>query len=212
MFKLTYVPLPFACGGASLAVCDIERRSRSLRTQYGRVLWHPERVSTAQQKMLREKLDFLRPYIVRRRGDSYLVSLKTVQKCFMLPCRSRLWISMFVLALFAGGQVWWPGRGGVGDWRKHRPGDGKLLWQPAGCWCDRRKPGWWTPLCGPRPQFCRPALSKPAASGHRRHVSELATTSQWQGLHWPAWAHRKHTQTRHPEPVCRGFIGRYASH
>ncbi|GAA6219686.1 uncharacterized protein LOC108901286 [Lates japonicus] len=53
-------------------VSDVERRSRSLRTQYGRVLWHPERVSTAQQKMLREKLDFLRPYIVRRRGDSYL--------------------------------------------------------------------------------------------------------------------------------------------
>ncbi|XP_031134755.1 uncharacterized protein LOC116035671 isoform X1 [Sander lucioperca] len=53
-------------------VSDVERRSRSLRTQYGRVLWHPERVSTFQQKMLREKLDFLRPYIVRRRGDSYL--------------------------------------------------------------------------------------------------------------------------------------------
>ncbi|KAK9538106.1 hypothetical protein VZT92_005662 [Zoarces viviparus] len=53
-------------------VSDVERRSRSLRTQYGRVLWHPEKVSTAQQKMLREKLDFLRPYIVRRRGDSYL--------------------------------------------------------------------------------------------------------------------------------------------
>ncbi|XP_049904658.1 uncharacterized protein LOC126392934 [Epinephelus moara] len=53
-------------------VSDVERRSRSLRTQYGRVLWHPERVSTAQQKMLREKLDFLRPYIVRRRGDSFL--------------------------------------------------------------------------------------------------------------------------------------------
>ncbi|XP_070832212.1 uncharacterized protein [Chaetodon trifascialis] len=53
-------------------VSDVERRSRSLRTQYGRVLWHPERVSTVQQKMLREKLDFLRPYIVRRRGDSYL--------------------------------------------------------------------------------------------------------------------------------------------
>ncbi|KAI3356575.1 hypothetical protein L3Q82_017776, partial [Scortum barcoo] len=53
-------------------VSDVERRSRSLRTQYGRVLWHPERVSTVQQKMLREKLDFLRPYIVRRRGDLYL--------------------------------------------------------------------------------------------------------------------------------------------
>ncbi|KAK2839435.1 hypothetical protein Q5P01_013175 [Channa striata] len=53
-------------------VSDVERRSRSLRTQYGRVLWHPERVSTVQQKMLREKLDFLRPYIVRRRGESYL--------------------------------------------------------------------------------------------------------------------------------------------
>ncbi|XP_026232008.1 uncharacterized protein LOC113173009 [Anabas testudineus] len=53
-------------------VSDVERRSRSLRTQYGRVLWHPERVNTAQQKMLREKLDFLRPYIVRRRGDSTL--------------------------------------------------------------------------------------------------------------------------------------------
>ncbi|XP_023273402.1 uncharacterized protein LOC111663438 [Seriola lalandi dorsalis] len=53
-------------------VSDVERRSRSLRTQYGRVLWHPERVSTAQQKMLREKLHFLRPYIVRRRSDSYL--------------------------------------------------------------------------------------------------------------------------------------------
>ncbi|XP_040913398.1 uncharacterized protein LOC121194534 [Toxotes jaculatrix] len=53
-------------------VSDVERRSRSLRTQYGRVLWHPERVSTYQQKMLREKLDFLRPYIVRRRADSYL--------------------------------------------------------------------------------------------------------------------------------------------
>ncbi|XP_032385269.1 uncharacterized protein LOC116697851 isoform X2 [Etheostoma spectabile] len=53
-------------------VSDVERRSRSLRTQYGRVLWHPERVSTFQQKMLREKLDFLRPYIVRRRSDSYL--------------------------------------------------------------------------------------------------------------------------------------------
>ncbi|KAE8299531.1 hypothetical protein D5F01_LYC01935 [Larimichthys crocea] len=53
-------------------VSDVERRSRSLRTQYGRVLWHPERVSTVQQKMLRDKLDFLRPYIVRRRGDAYL--------------------------------------------------------------------------------------------------------------------------------------------
>ncbi|XP_068428565.1 uncharacterized protein wu:fb74b10 [Clinocottus analis] len=53
-------------------VCDVERRSRSLRTQYGRVLWQPENVSTVQQKMLREKLDFLRPYIVRRRSDSYL--------------------------------------------------------------------------------------------------------------------------------------------
>nr|XP_020475838.1 uncharacterized protein LOC109971741 isoform X2 [Monopterus albus] len=53
-------------------VSDVERRSRSLRTQYGRVLWHPERVSTLKQKMLREKLDFLRPYIVRRRSDSYL--------------------------------------------------------------------------------------------------------------------------------------------
>ncbi|XP_067372301.1 uncharacterized protein [Channa argus] len=53
-------------------VSDVERRSRSLRTQYGRVLWHPERVSTVQQKMLREKLDFLRPYIVRRGGESYL--------------------------------------------------------------------------------------------------------------------------------------------
>ncbi|XP_026150453.1 uncharacterized protein LOC113122962 [Mastacembelus armatus] len=53
-------------------VCDVERRSRSLRTQYGRLLWHPERVSTFQQKMLRDKLDFLRPYIVRRRGDSHL--------------------------------------------------------------------------------------------------------------------------------------------
>ncbi|XP_047456649.1 uncharacterized protein LOC125017461 [Mugil cephalus] len=50
-------------------VSDVERRSRSLRTQYGRVLWHPEKVSTVQQKKLREKLDFLRPYIVRRRGD-----------------------------------------------------------------------------------------------------------------------------------------------
>ncbi|XP_029981316.1 uncharacterized protein LOC115412796 [Sphaeramia orbicularis] len=53
-------------------VADVERRSRSLRTQYGRVLWHPERVNTFQQKMLREKLDFLRPYIVRRRVDSFL--------------------------------------------------------------------------------------------------------------------------------------------
>ncbi|KAM9850947.1 uncharacterized protein ACBR49_006264 [Aulostomus maculatus] len=53
-------------------VSDVERRSRSLRTQYGRVLWHPERVNTFQQRMLRDKLDFLRPYIVRRRGDSYL--------------------------------------------------------------------------------------------------------------------------------------------
>ncbi|XP_044221477.1 uncharacterized protein LOC122992020 [Thunnus albacares] len=53
-------------------VSDVERRSRSLRTQYGRVLWHPERVNTFQQRMLREKLDFLRPYIVRRRGDSFL--------------------------------------------------------------------------------------------------------------------------------------------
>ncbi|XP_044072611.1 uncharacterized protein LOC122885502 [Siniperca chuatsi] len=53
-------------------VSDVERRSRSLRTQYGRVLYHPEKVSTSQQKMLREKLDFLRPYIVRRRGDSCL--------------------------------------------------------------------------------------------------------------------------------------------
>ncbi|XP_077436417.1 uncharacterized protein LOC144060602 [Vanacampus margaritifer] len=53
------------------SVSDVVRRSRSLRTQYGRVLWHPERVSTFQQRMLREKLDFLRPYIVRRRGDSY---------------------------------------------------------------------------------------------------------------------------------------------
>ncbi|XP_019747598.1 uncharacterized protein LOC109528953 isoform X1 [Hippocampus comes] len=53
------------------SVSDVVRRSRSLRTQYGRVLWHPERVITFQQRMLREKLDFLRPYIVRRRGDSY---------------------------------------------------------------------------------------------------------------------------------------------
>ncbi|XP_053185076.1 uncharacterized protein LOC128368310 [Scomber japonicus] len=53
-------------------VADVERRSRSLRTQYGRLLWHPERVNTFQQRMLREKLDFLRPYIVRRRGDLYL--------------------------------------------------------------------------------------------------------------------------------------------
>ncbi|XP_057709010.1 uncharacterized protein LOC130927311 [Corythoichthys intestinalis] len=53
------------------SVSDVVRRSRSLRTQYGRVLWHPERVNTFQQRMLREKLDFLRPYIVRRRGDSY---------------------------------------------------------------------------------------------------------------------------------------------
>ncbi|XP_062287322.1 uncharacterized protein LOC133992653 [Scomber scombrus] len=53
-------------------VADVERRARSLRTQYGRVLWHPEKVSTFQQKMLREKLDFLRPYIVRRRGELYL--------------------------------------------------------------------------------------------------------------------------------------------
>lgn len=72
-----------------LAVSDVERRSRSLRTQYGRVLWHPERVSTAQQKMLREKLDFLRPYIVRRRGDSYLVSGNECKRRLqMLPCRS----------------------------------------------------------------------------------------------------------------------------
>ncbi|XP_071328699.1 uncharacterized protein [Trachinotus anak] len=47
---------------------DVKRRSRPLRTQ----LKHPERVSTAQQKMLREKLDFLRPHIVHRGGDSYL--------------------------------------------------------------------------------------------------------------------------------------------
>ncbi|XP_034042470.1 uncharacterized protein LOC117524761 [Thalassophryne amazonica] len=53
-------------------VSDVERRSRSLRTQYGRVLWHPERINTLQKKMLKEKLDFLRPYIVRRRSDSYL--------------------------------------------------------------------------------------------------------------------------------------------
>ncbi|XP_070694435.1 uncharacterized protein [Pempheris klunzingeri] len=53
-------------------VSDVERRSRSLRTQYGRVLWHPEKVNTVQQKMLREKLEFLRPYIVRRRVDLYL--------------------------------------------------------------------------------------------------------------------------------------------
>ncbi|XP_034742102.1 uncharacterized protein LOC117953314 isoform X2 [Etheostoma cragini] len=53
-------------------VSDVERRSRLLRTPYGRVLWHPERVNTFLQKMLREKLDFLRPYIVRRQGDSYL--------------------------------------------------------------------------------------------------------------------------------------------
>ncbi|XP_056144996.1 uncharacterized protein LOC130120472 [Lampris incognitus] len=51
---------------------DVERRSRSLRTQYGRLLWHPERVNTFQQRMLREKLDFLRPYIVRRRVDASL--------------------------------------------------------------------------------------------------------------------------------------------
>ncbi|XP_023119680.1 uncharacterized protein LOC111564380 isoform X1 [Amphiprion ocellaris] len=54
------------------SVSDVERRSRSLRTQYGRVLWHPEKVNTVQQKMLREKLDFLRPYIVRRRGETCL--------------------------------------------------------------------------------------------------------------------------------------------
>ncbi|XP_054643106.1 uncharacterized protein LOC129187604 [Dunckerocampus dactyliophorus] len=51
------------------SVSDVERRSRSLRTQYGRVLCHPERVNTFQQRMLREKLNFLRPYIVRRRSD-----------------------------------------------------------------------------------------------------------------------------------------------
>lgn len=51
-------------------VSDVERRSRSLRTQYGRVLCHPERVTTVQQKMLKEKLDFLRPYIVPRRIES----------------------------------------------------------------------------------------------------------------------------------------------
>nr|XP_046261198.1 uncharacterized protein LOC124067672 isoform X2 [Scatophagus argus] len=55
-----------------LAVSEVERRSRSLRTQYGRVLWHPERVSSTQQEMLREKLAFLRPFIVRRRGDSHV--------------------------------------------------------------------------------------------------------------------------------------------
>uniref|UniRef100_UPI003AAAB7BE uncharacterized protein isoform X1 n=1 Tax=Centroberyx gerrardi TaxID=166262 RepID=UPI003AAAB7BE len=51
---------------------DVERRSRSLRTQYGRVLWHPERINTFQQRMLKDKLDFLRPYIVRRRVDASL--------------------------------------------------------------------------------------------------------------------------------------------
>nr|XP_057938704.1 uncharacterized protein LOC131136151 isoform X2 [Doryrhamphus excisus] len=51
------------------SVSDVERRSRSLRTQYGRVLCHPEKVNTFQQRMLREKLNFLRPYIVRRRSD-----------------------------------------------------------------------------------------------------------------------------------------------
>lgn len=49
-------------------VSDVERRSRSLRTQYGRLLWRPDRIKTFQQTMLKEKLDFLRPYIIRRRG------------------------------------------------------------------------------------------------------------------------------------------------
>ncbi|KAL3970214.1 glycine hydroxymethyltransferase [Sarotherodon galilaeus] len=53
-------------------VSDVERRARSLRTQYGRVLYHAEKVSPGQQKRLREKLGFLRPYIVRRRGYSSL--------------------------------------------------------------------------------------------------------------------------------------------
>lgn len=52
---------------------EVERRSRSLRTQYGRLLGHPERVTTPQHRMLREKLAFLRPYILRRRGDSNTV-------------------------------------------------------------------------------------------------------------------------------------------
>lgn len=60
------------------AVSDVERRTRSLRTQYGRVLYHPERVSATQQRMLRERLAFLKPYIVRRRGDSSVVSLNVL--------------------------------------------------------------------------------------------------------------------------------------
>ncbi|KAM3608445.1 uncharacterized protein V6R79_025449 [Siganus canaliculatus] len=51
---------------------DVERRSRSLRTQYGRLLSHPERVNTPQKMMLKERMDFLRPFIVCRRSDSYV--------------------------------------------------------------------------------------------------------------------------------------------
>lgn len=64
------------------------------------MLWHPERVSTVQQKMLREKLDFLKPYIVRRRVDLYLVSLKRTQKCPKMlhppDCRCLCSFSLFL--------------------------------------------------------------------------------------------------------------------
>ncbi|XP_061782353.1 uncharacterized protein [Nerophis lumbriciformis] len=54
----TTVPIP-----------DLEIRSRSLRTPYGRVPWHPDRVNSLRQRRLRQKLDFLKPYIVGRQSD-----------------------------------------------------------------------------------------------------------------------------------------------
>ncbi|XP_071380934.1 uncharacterized protein [Centroberyx affinis] len=50
-----------------LNVSDVERRSRSLRTQYGRLIGHPEKITTKKKRMLKEQLSFLKPYIVPRR-------------------------------------------------------------------------------------------------------------------------------------------------
>ncbi|XP_029936170.1 uncharacterized protein LOC115379585 [Myripristis murdjan] len=50
-----------------LSFDDVERRSRSLRTQYGRLIGHPEKLNTKKKRMLKEQLGFLRPYIVPRR-------------------------------------------------------------------------------------------------------------------------------------------------
>ncbi|XP_056146086.1 uncharacterized protein LOC130121231 [Lampris incognitus] len=57
--------LDFA-SSVGLHVSDVERRSRSLRTQYGRLIGHPDKVTTSKKRMLKEQLSFLRPYIFPR--------------------------------------------------------------------------------------------------------------------------------------------------